>query len=176
MRIEFTGRHVEVPEPLRRLAERKLAKLSRFLPRITWAHVTLSSNRHREAVEVTVNSPRGDLVAREATGDVSSSLIAAFDKLEHQARHQAGKRLDRKRRPSTLRALAGGLAAEPPPDGRRVIRRGRLAVKPMTLEEAVLEVDRREEGFLVFRDAATERVHVLYRRKDGHLGLIEPGA
>ena len=57
-----------------------------------------------------------------------------------------------------------------------MIRSRRSAVKPMTLDEAALEMDGRGEGVLVFRDAATERVNVLYRRKDGHLGLIEPEA
>ncbi len=57
-----------------------------------------------------------------------------------------------------------------------MIRSRRAAVKPMTLDEAALEMEGRADGVLVFRDAATERVHVLFRRKDGNLGLIEPGA
>jgi len=67
-----------------------------------------------------------------------------------------------------------GPPAEAP--GPRVIRSRRFAVKPMTIEEAALEVGASADGVLVFRDASTERVKVLYRRKDGNLGLIEPEA
>ena len=62
------------------------------------------------------------------------------------------------------------------PETPRVIRNRRRAVKPMTLDEATLEIEARGEGVLVFRDAGTERMRVLYRREDGHLGLIEPEA
>ena len=100
MRIEFTGRKTEVPEPLRKLGERKLQKLARVLPGITRVHVILSVDRHRQVTEVNVRSPRLDLAAQEAGADFKASIAAAFEKITRQAQHHVGKRLDRKRRGS----------------------------------------------------------------------------
>jgi putative sigma-54 modulation protein len=184
MRIEFTGRQTEVPEPLRRLGERKLSKLARVLPGITRAHVILSVDRHRQVAEVNVRSPRRELAAREASADFGASLAAAFEKLHRQAQHHLGKRLDRKRRGGSERAARGRERAatpRPPAPGdlepaRRVVRPRRVPLRPMSVDEAAVELDRRAEGFVLYRDAATERMSVLYRRKDGHLGLLEPEA
>jgi putative sigma-54 modulation protein len=179
MKIEFTGRQVDVPAELRRLAERKLAKLARLLPGMTRAHVILALDRHREVVEVSVHSRHLDLTAQKASRDAGTSLAAAVDKLTRQVQREVGRR--RKRRveaPATPRRPAAGAG-----DGRgaeavtpRIVRSRRPLGKPMSLEEAAAEVLLREDGFLVFRDPRTERLSVLYRRKDGNLGLVEPEA
>jgi len=175
MKIEFTGRQTEVPAELRRLAEGKLQKLGKLLPGVTRAHVILSADKHRQVAEVSVHSRQLDLSAVEATTNPRLSLTSAIDKLLRQAQRQKAKRRDRKGKASPRRALA---PAERGGDGGalRVIRTRRSALKPMTLDEAALEMDGRGEGVLVFRDAATERVSVLFRRRDGHLGLVEPEA
>jgi putative sigma-54 modulation protein len=180
MKIEFTGRRTEVPAELRRLAERKLQKLGRVLPGITRAHVILIVDRHRQTAEISVHSRHLDLVARETSDDLAASVGAVVDKLTRQAQRQVGRRRERGRPgPASARVAAAGLDAPPAPRGSesrgvRVIRSRRSASKPMTVDEAAAEMLVRDEGFLVFRDARTERVHVLYRRKDGNLGLIEP--
>jgi putative sigma-54 modulation protein len=184
MRIEFTGRQTEVPEPLRRLGERKLSKLSRVLPGITHAHVILSTDRHRQVAEVNIRSPHLDLVAQERSADFGASLTAAFAKLERQAQSKVGKRLDRKRRGGSPRALTlRARAAQPPSEpardlepAQRVIRLRRVPLRPMSVDEAAEELNRRAEGFVLFREPGTRRVNVLYRRKDGQLGLVEPEA
>jgi putative sigma-54 modulation protein len=184
MRIEFTGRQTEVPEPLRRLGERRLNKLARLLPGITRAHVILSTDRHRQVAEVNVRSPHLDLAAQEASTDFGASITAAFAKLERQAQHHVGKRLDRKRRggsprAQTLRARATKPRPESPRDLEpvpRIVRSRRVALRPMSLDEATLELDRRAEGFVLFRAPDSERLNVLYRRQDGRLGLLEPEA
>ena len=152
MRIEYTGRHMDVPDKVRRLGERKLRKLAKHLRGITDVHVILTADKHRHTAEVTVHSPHGDLAAAQESSDIGVSLSTVMDKLIRQAERRVGK----------LRVRKGG--------GRR------FAVKPMTIEEAALEVGASPEGVLVFRDASTERVSVLYKRKDGNLGLIEPEA
>src|SRR5204863_4621026 len=119
-----------------------------------------------------------DLTATEASADHGLSLSTAMDKLIRQAEKRVAKRRVRKggARAASLPAVTA------PPDGAaeervpRVIRSRRFVVKPMTVEEAALEMGASAEGVLVFRDAATERVNVLYRRRDGNLGLIEPEA
>jgi putative sigma-54 modulation protein len=174
MKIEFTGRQTEISSELQRLAERKLQKVAKMLPGITRAHVILTAERHRQIAEVSVHSRQLDLSAVEATPNPRLSVADAVDKLLRQAQRQREKRRLRKGAASPRRP--GKSEAEPAGDGGapRVIRSRRLAVKPMTLDEAALEMDGQAEGVLVFRDAATARVNVLYRRRDGHLGLIEP--
>jgi putative sigma-54 modulation protein len=179
MTIEYTGRQTEVSQQLKALAERKLRKLSRTLRGITHVHVILSVDKHRKIAEVSVHSPHLDLTAREQSPELAVSLATVLDKLERQAQRQLGKWRERKRRPAPG---AQSRAAGPPPEPAagdavpRVIRSRRLPVKPMTLDEAALEMGQSRDGLVVFRDAVTERVSVLYRRRDGNLGLIEPEA
>jgi len=174
MKIEFTGRQTEVPADVRRLAERKLSKLSKLLPAGTRAHVILTADKRRQVAEVSLRSRRTDLAATAVTNDLRLSLADAIGKLERQAEKQRTKRKVRKGADSPR-------TAAPPPEkayraGPRVIRTRRTAVKPMTIDEAALEIGGRGDAVIVFRDAGTERINVLYRRADGNLGLIEPEA
>jgi putative sigma-54 modulation protein len=175
MTIEFTGRQTEVAPRLRALAERKLGKLSRLLRGITRAHVILTADKHRQIAEVSVHSRNLDLTATQVGTDLGASLGTVMDKLERQAKRHRGRVRERKRRgaPAAFPAPAREPAAAERP---RLIRSRRFLAKPMTVDEALLEVDASRDGLLVFRDAATERINVLYRRPDGHLGLIEPEA
>ncbi len=182
MKIEFTGRQTEVPAAARRVAERKLAKLGRLLPSLTRAHVTLSAERHRQVAEVSVHSRHLDLAAVEATPDAAVSVANAIEKLLRQAEKQRTRIRTRKGAasprllPSPAEVASAGNGDGAEPAAPRVIRARRAVVKPMTLEEAMLEMEGRADGVVVFRDAGTERVSVLFRRRDGNLGLIEPEA
>lgn len=179
MTIEYTGRQTEVPQPLRTLTERKLKKLARVLGGITHVHVILSVDKHRKAAEVSVHSRRVDLSAAEESSDLAVSLANVLEKLGRQAQRHVGRIRERKRRVAPRSSAAAlRVVAEPPGDlgAPRVIRSRRFLVKPMTVEEAALEMGQGHDGPVVFRDAITERVSVLYRRRDGNLGLIEPEA
>jgi putative sigma-54 modulation protein len=185
MKIEFTGRKTEVPEPLRRLGERKLAKLARVLPGITRAHVTLSTDRHRQVVEVNVRSPRIDLAAQEASADFGVSMAAAFEKVTRQALHRVGKRLDQKRRArseapaprsrgSAAAAESRGQRRAPAAAPSRALRPNRVKVPSLTPDEAVLAIGRSGGDLLLYKDATTSRLQILHRGRDGALGLFEP--
>jgi putative sigma-54 modulation protein len=176
MRIEFTGRQTQVPPEIRKLAERKLEKLARVLPRITRAHVTVHADKHRQIAEVSVHSKHLELTAQEASSDLGASLSTVIDRLTRQAQRQVGKRRTRKRGGVERERRRGRGEERGGEPGPRVIRSRGFPVKPMTLDEAALQLGSTAEGFLVFRDAATERVSVLYVRKDGNLGHIEPEA
>jgi putative sigma-54 modulation protein len=139
--------------------------------------VILTADKHRQVAEVSAHSRNLDLSAVEVSTNPRLSVSNAMDKLLRQAQRQRAKQRDHKgagsaRRPAaTPSKRAGGVReATESPEAPRVIRNRRRAVKPMTLDET------RSEGVLVFRDAGTERMRVLYRREDGHLGLIEPEA
>lgn len=180
MKIDFTGRQTEIPDVVRRLAERKLAKVEKLLPGVSRAHVILTADKRRISAEVSVHSRQLDLAAVEVSNDARLSVTGAIEKLARQAEKQRTRRRTRKGAESPR--LAGallGATAEPGDGGAvgpRVIRSRRTAVKPMTLDEAALELDGRGDRVIVYRDAATERVNVLFRREDGNLGLIEPEA
>jgi putative sigma-54 modulation protein len=165
MQIDYTGRQTEVTPRLRALAERRLRKLAKVLRTITHAHVIFTSDKHRRIAEVSVHSPQVVLTAQEQTPEMVVSLGSALDKLEQQARKHAGKRHQRKRR-----GPGRGVSAPP-----RLIR-SRRSPRSMTLREAMEDVEGSRDGLLVYRDTETERMTVLFKRKDGNLGLIEPEA
>jgi ribosome hibernation promoting factor len=173
MKIEFTGRQTEVPNEVRRLVERKLQKVAKLLPSVTRAHVILTSEKHRQVAEIGLHSRQLDLSAVEVSTNPRLSVSRAFDKLLRQAQKQRARRRERKGGSSPRLSVP---APERGGDdgGWRIIRSRPSPVKPMTLDEAALEMEARREGVVVFRDSATEKVHVLFRRKDGNLGLIEP--
>jgi putative sigma-54 modulation protein len=171
---------MDVRDSVRRLGDRKVRKLAKFLRGITDVRIILTADKHRYSAEVTVHSPHLDLAATQESSDIGVSLSTVMDKLIRQAERRVGKQRVRKgggrSRATSVRTAAAPVSAAREEPGPRVIRSRRFAVKPMTIEEAALEVGASSEGVLVFRDASTERVRVLYKRKDGNLGLIEPEA
>ena len=179
MRLVVTGRHVEITPQLRKLVDQRFDKLDRVLnDGIVSAQVVLTLERYRHIVEITLHA-RGDHMLH-GLGDSrawETSLAEAVEKLTGQIQKVKGKWERRKRRGQSARTLPPPVAPVPggdEPRPRRVLRTSRYQVKPMTVEEAALSVDAGNDAFLVFRNASTESINVLYRRKDGHLGLIEP--
>ncbi len=185
MRLALTGRHVEITPALQRLAERKVGKLDRLLgDGIVSAQVVLTLQKHRHLVDVRAHA-RGDHVLH-GLGDTDSwetSFSDAIEKIAQQLQKVKGKWQERKRRAAPVKTVA---SAPPPPErapeeveeerAPRIMRAARYPVKPMTIEEAAMEVETGADAFLVFRNASTDSINVLYRRKDGNLGLIEPEA
>lgn len=176
MKVEFTGRQTEVPDAARRLAEQRLAKLARLLPKLTRAHVILTAERHRLVAEVRAHSRGLDLTAVEASGDARKSIAGALDKLLRQAERERSRRRPRRGSPTPrLTEAAGDRAAKGKADRKRSpLRARRTAVSEMTLEQASSALREGGDGVVVFRDAGSERLGVLFRRRDGRLALIEP--
>jgi putative sigma-54 modulation protein len=178
MRLELTGRHVEITPELRKRVEKKLAKLDRLLHGgIVSVQAVLTQEKYRRMSELTVHA-RGEHFLH-GLGDTNSwdtSINDAIEKIAQQLQKVKGKWQERKRRATSARVLppAEAAAATPEPKPRRVRRVPRYPVKPMTVEEAALSVDTGDDSFLVFRNATTDSINVVYRRKDGQLGLIEP--
>jgi putative sigma-54 modulation protein len=186
MRLALTGRHVEITPALQRLAERKVGKLDRLLnDGIVSAQVVLTLQKHRHLVDIRAHA-RGDHVLHGLgdTGAWETSFSDAMEKIGQQLQKVKGKWQERKRRAAPVKTVAAA-SAPPPPEAPteeeeerplRIMRAPRYPVKPMTIEEAALEVEAGADAFLVFRNASTDSINVLYRRKDGNLGLIEPEA
>lgn len=181
MKTEIIGRNETVDDRLRQLVERKLGKLEKFLEEPVEARVTLVAERYRHLAELHVTHHDGVL---QATGESDATLQEAVqrmvDNVTEQARRSHQKLVDKRRRSDRgdrqRRWPVEILEQESVGGGRvpRVIETIHLDIKPMTLEEAALGLDGSEQAFIVFVDAATQRLSVLYKRKDRNYGLIAP--
>ena len=177
MRVDITGRHVTVTPVIRQLIAKRLAKLERLLnDSAVSATITLATEKYRHRTELSVHV-RGDHTL-SAVGEGNSwplSVRQAVEKVEHQAEKLKSRWTEGKRQRGGTRAANAATAAEPrrAPAGPRV-RSTRYAVKPMSVEDAALRLESGAETFVVFRNADTDAVSIVHRRKDGSLGLIEP--
>jgi putative sigma-54 modulation protein len=187
MRIDITGRHVDVTPALRQQVERRLSRVERLLnDSAVSATAILTLEKYRHRTEIIVHA-RGDKMLR-GLGEGNAwnlSIRQAMEKVEQQVKKVKGKWTERKRsdtRRRTPRAAGGdgtgrgarAEAADREAAAPRVIRSPRYAVKPMSVEDAALRMEQTTEAFLVFRNPESESVSIVYRRKDGNLGLIEP--
>ena len=173
MRVTVTFRHIEATDALRRYAETKIRRaVSKYFHSPREGHVVLAVSKRRHSAEISVAADRTTLNAHEETGDLYSAIDLAVDKIERQAK----KRKTRRHGHKGSAAQRAGAAASEERRGPGVVRTERVAAKPMTVEEAMMQLDLSARGFLVFRNAANEALNVLYRRKDGDYGLIEPTA
>lgn len=198
LKLEITGRHVKVTPALRTFVREKLGKIRRILEGPLEVHAILTVEKHRHAAELVAHGRNLKLNAREVTQDMYSSIGECVDKLETQAKKHKDKYSSRRRRVSAVKG--GGAEAtasedEEPSDGAsrggsrtrrkratlaaadvapRIVRTAMPRRKPMSVEEAALHVEDTEQGFIVFRNDQSQQINVLYRRRDGSLGLIEP--
>lgn len=182
MKITYTGRQVELAPAQQKKLETRFSKIGKLLDgrREVEAHVILSLERHLHHAEATVNYYGHQLAGLGSNSDLFTAISGAAEKLEKQAVKAREKWRDTKRTPrkadvSTEPAAASAEAeaeAEAEPE-RRVYRvNHHQKRKPMTLDEALLEMDKNRD-YLVYRDAETDRISVLLRRRDGHFDLVE---
>jgi putative sigma-54 modulation protein len=172
MQINVTFRHVDPTPALRTHAEDKLERMvKKYLHRPVDAHVILSVAKERHAAEITLQADHVTMFAKEETTDLYAAIDLAVAKLEHQAQKLRAKRKEHKG-PSGARTLANDDTGDADLPRARVIPR-RVSAKPMAVDEAVETLARTGDEFLVFTNAATQQLAVLYRRKDGNYGLIE---
>ncbi len=179
MEFEYTGRHVEVTPALRTHVEDHFQKLEHIFNDTTArAHVIMEVEKNRQIGEVLVHWREHTLTATDTNADMYLALTRAIAKIEKQALKLKKKIIDRKQNAKRASAVAPEPDGRPPveasPSSPRIVNARRYAVKPMTAEEAALRLSEEDDQFLVFRDADTNRVGVLYKRKDGNYGLIEP--
>jgi putative sigma-54 modulation protein len=178
MKFEYTGRHVDVSPGIRRHVEEHFKKLDHIFngDSTLSTHVVIDVEKNRQIGEIIVYWRDHTLTAKDTSADMYMALTRAMAKIEKQALKLKKKIIDRKQGAKPTASVA------PEPDGHleaaerpaRIIPARRYAVKPMTAEEAALRLSGEPDQFLVFRDADTERLGVIYKRKDGNYGLIEP--
>ena len=186
MSVECTGRNVEVTPALRELARQRTQRLERHLGGPAVVRVVLTQEKHRFGAEVIASHRRRRWKAQEETdGDPRAAVSQAFEKIAAQAKRDVSRVRDRKHRaaPGVTIRKAGPApeeraeAAAAARTGPRIVRAAspRQPVKPMSVEEAGLRLEgAARQEFVVFRDSASEKISILYRRGDGDFGLIVP--
>ena len=183
MSVDITGRHIEITEPLRKFATDRLERLRGIIDEIIEVHFILTVEKHqRHIAEVNIKTRRDFYHGEEVSTDMYTSIAAVLDKVEKQILKDKGKTTARKRRnnhepaggvtTSSLVEVEEALGERLP----RIIRSHEVAAKPMSVDDAAIEVGDSDHEFLVFRNAQTERLNVVYKRKDGNIGWIEPEA
>lgn len=182
---QLSGRNMDVTDALRDYVEEKLTRLDRFSDQITEARVTLTVRDVRDAarrnrVEVQLNVPNGVIRAEEHHADMYAAIDRASDVLERQLRKFKTRYMKRRQDalPEPAPALADGEVQVPDDDVEdfrpEIVRQKRFDMRPMSPEDAVTQMEALGHDFYVFKNMDTDDCAVVYRRRDGNYGLIEP--
>jgi putative sigma-54 modulation protein len=183
MKYNIRGENLEVTPALREYVEKKVGRLEKYLdiPSTNDAYVTMKVHKDSHNVEVTIPMSKLTLRAEESNQDMYASIDLVIEKLERQIRKHKTK-ISRQIRDTNVRELAKPSvpaiqvvnADEDEDDDLPIVRTKRFNLKPMDAEEAVLQMDMLGHNFFVFANAQNNQVNVVYKRKDGKYGLIEP--
>ncbi len=176
MQITVSGRNVELTDALRDHIEEKVGKLQRYFDFPLRPQVVLTVQKDTQRVEITIPLGGRMLRAETNTGSMYASVDQSVDKIDRQIRKYK-TRINRKAR-QVEDPLVFQQNPDPAPEEEepRVVRTKRFTMKPMDVEEAILEMNMLDHDFFMFTNSETEQVNVVYRRRDGNYGLIEPEA
>jgi len=178
MKIEYIARKVDLGEDARQLAEKKLAKIKKYFNDILDVRLEVEQERHLFVADLAVRGKDFAVKSTSQNKDLTTAIQDAIDKLEIQARRAKTRLKDHKSRGGRSEPTlepAEGPEPEPAPAGEaRIVERSTITVKPMSVEEAVMQLERSSNDFLVFRNSSSDAINVLYRRAGQDLGLITP--
>ena len=179
MDIAVTFRHTEPMESLKAYAEEKLSKINKYLDFPAEAHIVLSVEKFRHQADVTLSLDGTRIKGVEETGDMYSAIDQVMDKIEKQVKRHLSKIRDH--RSENIRAEEVSMGEETDEDEtaeldqeENVIEVEKMVAKPMDPEEAAMQLNLSGQDFLVFRNAKSREINVIYRRVDNILGLIQP--
>ena len=177
MEITVTFRHTEPIESLRAYAEEKVSKIKKYLDAPLEAHIVLTVEKFRHIADVTLSLNGTPIKAVEETGDMYSAIDQVMDKIENRVKKHISK--TKSHRQESAKGEDGStsdeandaneLAQDEP-----TIEVEKMFAKPMDPEEAAMQLNLMKQDFLVFRNAKSREINVIYKRGDGNLGLIEP--
>lgn len=169
MNVIITGRHLELTGNLKEYAKKKIEKFKKYLNNIAEATITLSIEKYRHKAEILLKVNGLMIQAESVTGEMYSSIDEAMEKLERQVKKYKKKwrsyRKGEEKTPAALKSEEFSPA---------IIKNKSLDIKPMPAEEAAMQMVMLDKSFFVFTNASSGSINVLYKRKDGNLGLIEP--
>lgn len=180
MKIEYVARKVLISDQVKEIAEKKLGKIEKYFSDILDLRIEVSQERHLYVVDIFLKGKNYNVKATSSHKEMTTALQESIEKLEIQSRRMKARLKDHKRQRTTEtfeeRAWdhdiieADSVAAGSP----QIVETSTIPIKPMSIEEAVMQLEESEERFFVFLDAVTEKINVLYRRNDHNLGLIKP--
>ncbi|MEW5900438.1 MAG: ribosome-associated translation inhibitor RaiA [Acidobacteriota bacterium] len=173
MIVHFTARQMDLTPEVKSYSEKRLKALEKLMGSVIEVDLILSVEKHRYKAEIHVKAKGAGLVVVEETHDLLNSLNLAFENLERKVKKEREKWREKKRRRGRERKQFS-LAAETEPEPKKIVRSGDYSPKPMLLEEAVTQFDLEKKDVFLFQKSGSEKWAVLYRRKDGHYGLVDP--
>jgi putative sigma-54 modulation protein len=174
MKIKYTARHTNIAPEMKKHCERRMQAIEKVLGYPIEANIFISVEKYRHKAEINVRIKGATLNSVEETNDMFSSVGLAFDHIEKRVKKEQEKLKGRKRRKSRDVGMIP-LPPETEEQSVKVIQSRDFSLKPMSVEEALLQLESRKKEVFVFRKFDTEKWAVLYRRKDGNYGLVEPG-
>ena len=184
MKIAIAGRHMDVTDALKAYTTNGLEKIHSHFDKVIDADVVLSVEKHRHIAEVNLHANGIRIHGKESSPDMYASVDAVLDKLDKQVRkfkdrinrHQPRTAREARNYQHNVIEIIDGLQEEEPEEisSHRIIRHEKLAMKPMDVDEAAMQLELIDDDFLVFSNAETQHVNVIYAREDGTYGLIEP--
>jgi putative sigma-54 modulation protein len=182
MEITVTFRHVEPTAELRSYVEEKVYKIKKYFDSPLDAHIVLEIEKFRHIADVTLSIDGNKVKAVEQTGDMYSSVDKVMDKIEQQLRRMLSRK--REYKGEQIRGIEGegllsgeGEALDAVAESElKIIKTEKVDTKPMDVDEAALQMELSKRNFLVFFNSKSNNINVIYKRKDGNLGLIEPSA
>ena len=177
MQTSVTFKNIDPSDHLKAYVSDKLDRFDKFLDNPAEANVVLTVEKFRHIAEINIAGDKLTIIGSEETNDMYSAIDMALDKLEKQIK-KSKQKIRERRSASKNRSLSMLEEADnlPDDDTERQIKIRNIEYKPMDIEEAVLQMDLIEDNFLVFTNARSDRINVLYRRRDGHYGLIQPNS
>lgn len=179
MRYTFTGKNINISDRFKEKISAKLDRIAKLFPEDTEAVVTLSVIKLDNKIEVTVKLPKRILRAEVTESDMNAAIDEVVDILENQMIKYKNRLVDKSRKDVSfgveLEEFEHGYSEyDEDEDGIDIARTKKFPVKPMDPEEAVMEMEMLGHNFFVFRNARTEEINVVYKRKNGSYGLIDP--
>jgi putative sigma-54 modulation protein len=177
MHTQVTFKNLDPSEALKNYAAEKLERLDKYLDNPAEANVILTVEKFRHIAEIIITGDRMTITGKEETGDMYSSIDKVMDKLDKQIKKGKQKVRERRGGKDIRREMdqqAYGVSVQDEDGEERFVTIEKIEYKPMDVEEAILQMDLDKNSFLVFTNAQTGQVNVLYQKKDGGMGLIEP--
>jgi putative sigma-54 modulation protein len=185
MATEISGRNYEIPPDIRDMVEKKLAKIQeRLFDDVIDVRVVLQVEKYRNICEILITGKDHDVkTVQESDESMQDAVNSAMDHLKRQAQKNRKKIRDHHRRDGAKPVVnewavqvlePGQLREESEQRAPRIVKTNNIPIRPMSIEEAALRLDDSKNEFIVFRDLDTDRVSVIYKRRDNNLGLIAP--
>ena len=172
MQLDITFKNIDSSDALKDYASKKLSKIDKYIERPSDLHVVLSVERRRHQADMTLNADGVMINAVETTEDMYSAIDMVVDKLERQIKKHKEKVQGKKGQAKVYFEGTGAVAGEE--GSPRIVHEKDYFVKPMSVEEAALQIDMTSKDFIIFQNTDSNQINLIYKRQDGDLGLVEP--